>query len=29
METDEGRDRPLDPFGADTPMVLDFFCSRD
>jgi hypothetical protein len=29
METDEVRDRPLDPFGADTPMVLDFFCSRD
>ena len=26
METDEVRDRPLDPFGAVTPMLLDFLC---
>ena len=26
METDEVCDRPLDPFGADTPMRLDCAC---
>ena len=28
METDEVRDRPLDPFGAVTPMLLNFYRYR-
>ena len=28
METDEVRDRPLDPFGAFTPMLLNFYRYR-
>ena len=28
METDEVRDRPLDTFGAFTPMLLNFYRYR-